>query len=187
MDIVAGSATATKAFDFFQQEFSKIGVTITPRSLVQSTLINNVIYGEYDCAGWNQFGGVDQSLNYVWFDSQPATTSPTAGGLGMSGLPAGTQIAGAVNFAHQADPVVETALLTALASRVGSAAQKAAWQAVNRRFAIDMPYIMLDALVNAWAARSDVQNWVSGTAGDGTTRCLSPDGDSARWDQIWKS
>jgi hypothetical protein len=50
-----------------------------------------------------------------------------------------------------------------------------------------MPYIMLDALVNAWAARSDVQNWVSGTAGDGTTRCLSPDGDSARWDQIWKS
>jgi len=30
---------------------------------------------------------------------------------------------------------------------------------VNRRFAIDMPYIMLDALVNAWAARSDVQNW----------------------------
>jgi len=37
-------------------------VTITPRSLVQSTLINNVIYGEYDCAGWNQFGGVDQSL-----------------------------------------------------------------------------------------------------------------------------
>ena len=76
-------ATATKAFDFFQQEFAKIGVTITPRSLVQSTLINNVIYGEYDCAGWNQFGGVDQSLNYVWFDSQPATTSIAAGGLGM--------------------------------------------------------------------------------------------------------
>jgi ABC-type transport system substrate-binding protein len=187
MDIVAGSATATKAFDFFQQEFAKIGVSITPRSLVQSTLINNVIYGEYDCAGWNQFGGVDQSLNYVWFDSQPATTSPAAGGLGMAGLPAGTQIAGAVNFAHQADPVVETALLTALASRPGSAAQKTAWQAVNRRFAIDMPYIMLDALVNAWAARSNVQNWVSGTAGDGTTRCLSPDGGSARWDQIWKS
>jgi ABC-type transport system substrate-binding protein len=187
MDIVAGSATATKAFDFFQQEFSKIGVTITPRSLVQSTLINNVIYGEYDCAGWNQFGGTDQSLNYVWFDSQSATTSPAVGGLGMSGLPTGTQIAGAVNFAHQADPVVETALLAALAARPGSAAQKTAWQTVNRRFAIEIPYVMLDTLVNAWAARSNVQNWVSGTAGDGTTRCLSPDGDSARWDQIWKS
>jgi ABC-type transport system substrate-binding protein len=187
MDIVAGSATATKAFDFFQQEFSKIGVTITPRSLVQSTLINNVIYGEYDCAGWNQFGGTDQSLNYVWFDSSSATASPAVGGLGMSGLPAGTQIAGAVNFAHQADPVVETALLSAMAARVGSAAQKTAWQTVNRRFAIEIPYVMLDTLVNAWAARSNVQNWVSGTAGDGTTRCLSPDGGSARWDEIWKS
>jgi ABC-type transport system substrate-binding protein len=187
MDIVAGSATATKAFDFFQQEFEKIGVTITPRSLVQSTLINNVIYGEYDCAGWNQFGGCDQSLNYVWFDSQSATASLAAGGLGMSGLPAGTQIARAVNFAHQADPAVETALLSAMAARVGSAAQKTAWQTVNRRFAIEIPYVMLDTTVNAWAARSDVQNWVSGTAGDGTTRCLSPDAGSARWDQIWKS
>ena len=40
-------------------------------------------------------------------------------------------------------------------------------------------------MVNAWAARSNVQNWVSGTAADGTTRCLSPDAGSARWDQIW--
>jgi ABC-type transport system substrate-binding protein len=187
MDIVAGSATAQKAFSFFQQEFAKIGVTVTPRSLVQSTLINNVILGEYDCAGWNQFGGCDQSLNYVWFDSQSATAGLGAGGLGMSGLPAGTQIAGAVNFAHQADPAVETALLAALAARPGSAAQKTAWRTVNRRFAITVPYVMLDTTVNAWAARSSVQNWVSGTAGDGTTRCLSPDAGSARWDQIWKS
>ncbi|MGD0853292.1 MAG: ABC transporter substrate-binding protein [Acidimicrobiales bacterium] len=186
MDIVSGSATETKRFDFFQQEFAKIGVTITVRQSVQSTLINNVIYGEFDCATWNQFGGCDQSLNYVWFDSQPATTSLTEGGLGMSGLPAGTQIAGAVNFAHQADPVVETALLSAMAARVGSATQKTAWQTVNRRFAIEVPYVMLDTTVNAWAARSNVQNWVSGTAGDGTTRCLSPDAGSARWDQIWK-
>jgi ABC-type transport system substrate-binding protein len=160
MDIVSGSASATKAFAFFEQEFAKIGVTITPRSAVQSTLINNVIYGEYDCAGWNQFGGADQSENYVWWNSQSATSSPAVGGLGMAGLPAGTQIAGAVNFAHQA---------------------------VNRRFAIEIPYVMLDTTVNAWAARSDVQNWVSGTAGDGTTRCLSPDAGAARWDQIWKS
>src|ERR1039458_1187940 len=162
MDIVSGSASATKAFAFFEQEFAKIGVTITPRSAVQSTLINNVIYGEYDCAGWNQFGGADQSENYVWWNSQSATSSPAVGGLGMAGLPAGTQIAGAVNFAHQADPVVETSLLAALAARPGSAAEKTAWQAVNRRFAIGIPYVMLDTLVNAWAARSNVQNWVSG-------------------------
>ena len=187
MDIVAGSSSETKTFSFYQQAFAKIGITITPRALVQSTLINNVIYGEFDCATWNQFGGADQSENYVWWNSSSATASPAVGGLGMAGLPAGTQIAGAVNFAHQADPVVETALLAALAARPGSAAQRTAWQTVNRRFAIDLPYIMVDTTVNAWAARSDVQNWVSGTAGDGTTRCLSPDAGSCRWDQIWKS
>jgi ABC-type transport system substrate-binding protein len=187
IDIVAGSATAQKQFAFFQQEFQAIGINVTPRSLVQSTLINNVIYGEFDCAGWNQFGGVDQSLNYVWFNSQSATAGLAAGGLGMGALPAGTQIPGAVNFAHQADPVIEAALLAALAAKPNSAAQKTAWQTVNRRFITNQTYLFLDATVNAWAARSNVQNWVSGTAGDGTTRCLSPDGGSARWDQIWKS
>ena len=188
MDIVAGSATATKAFDFFQQEFSKIGVTITPRSLVQSTLINNVIYGEYDCAGWNQFGGCDQSLNYVWFDSQSATASLAAGGLGMSGLPAGHPDRRCGELRPPGRPRRRDGALDARWRRdVGSAAQKTAWQTVNRRFAIEIPYVMLDTTVNAWAARSDVQNWVSGTAGDGTTRCLSPDAGSARWDQIWKS
>lgn len=187
IDIVAGSASATKAFAFFQQEFSKIGVTVTPRSLVQSTLINNVIYGEYDCAGWNQFGGCDESENYVWWNSQSATAGLAQGGLGMSGLPMGTQIPGAVNFAHQADPVIEAALLTALASRSGSASSKTAWQTVNRRFATELPYIMLDTTVNAWAARSSVQNWCYATAGDGTTRCLSPDAGTSRWDQVWLS
>ena len=63
----------------------------------------------------------------------------------------------------------------------------AAWQKVNSQFAKDIPYLFLDTTVTAFAARKNVQNWVSGTAGDGTTRCLSPDGGSARWDQIWKS
>jgi len=150
IDIVAGSSSETERFSLFQQEFAKIGVNVTPRSSVQSALINNVIYGEYDCATWNQFGGVDPSLNYVWFDSQSATAGLAAGGLGMSGLPAGTQIAGAVNFAHQADPVVESALLAALAAKPGSAAQHTGWQTVNRRFSALIPYVFLDTLVNAW-------------------------------------
>ena len=187
IDIVSGSSAAQKEFAFFQQSFAAIGVTVTPRPLVQSTLINNVIYGTYDCATWNQFGGTDPGLNYVWFNSQPATTSPAAGGLGMSALPANTYIAGAVNFAHLGDPLVEQALLAGLAAKPGSAAQVTAFQTVNDRFAINIPYLFLDTTTTAWAARSNVQNWVSGTAGDGRTRCLSPDGGSARWDQIWKS
>ncbi len=186
LDFVSGNSAAQKAFGFLQQQFATIGITVTPRPLIQSTLINNVIYGTYDCATWNQFGGVDPGLNYVWFNSFSATASLAAGGLGMPALPAGTMFAGAVNFAHQADLAVETAMLNALASRPNSAAQKAEWQKVNAQFAKDIPYLWLDTTVTAFAARKNVQNWVSGTAGDGTTRCLSPDGGSARWDQIWK-
>jgi hypothetical protein len=187
IDILSDDATAQQAYSFFEQQLGAIGITTTPRPLVQSTLINNVIYGEYDCATWNQFGGVDPSLNYVWFLSLSATGSPATGGLGLTSLPAGTNIAGAVNFAHQADPVVEDAMLSALGSKSGSAAEVRGWRTVNDQFAKDIPYLWLDQLINAWAARSNVQNWAYGTAADGTTRCLSPDGGSARWDQIWLS
>jgi len=184
IDSVSGNASAVRAFSFFQSELKKVGITVTNRQLVQSALINNVIYGEYDCATWNQFGGVDPSLNYVWFISVPAAPSYPAG-LGMPSISG--NIAGAVNFAHQADPRIEADMLAALAAKPNSAAQKAAWSSVNARFTNNIPYLWLDTLVTAWAARKNVQNWVSGTAGDGTTRCLSPDGGSARWDQIWKS
>jgi ABC-type transport system substrate-binding protein len=187
IDILSGDATATQAFSLFQQQLGAVGITVTPRPLVQSTLINNVIYGEYDCATWNQFGGVDPALNYVWFLSLSATASPTQGGMGLTSLPAGTNIAGAVNFAHQGDPVVEDAMLAALAAKPGSPVEVRSWRTVNSQFAKDIPYLWLDVLVNAWAARSNVQNWAYGTAADGTTQCLSPDGGSARWDQIWLS
>ncbi len=129
---------------------------------------------------------MDPSLNYVWFLSQSATAAYPAG-LSLTSLPAGTNIAGAVNFAHQADPVVEDAMLSALGSAPGSAAEIRGWRTVNDQFAKDIPYLWLDQLINAWAARSNVQNWAYATAADGTTRCLSPDGGSARWDQIWLS
>jgi hypothetical protein len=187
IETVSGSSSSLQAFSLFQQQLKAVGITVTPRPSVQSTLINNVIYGEFDCSEWNQFGGVDPSLNYVWFLSLNATASPAVGGLGMNALPAGTFIAGAVNFAHQGDPTVESAMLSALAAKSGSAAEKTAWQTVNTQFAKIVPYVWLDSLVNAWAARSNVQNWVSGTAGDGTTPVLSPNQGSARWDQIWKS
>ncbi len=93
-----------------------------------------MIYGEYDCATWNQFGGVDPSLNYVWFLSLNATASPAVGGMGMSALPAGTFIAGAVNFAHQGIPAIESDMLVALGSAPGSAQQRASWANVNAQF-----------------------------------------------------
>jgi ABC-type transport system substrate-binding protein len=187
IDILSDDSTAQQAFAFFQQQLAAVGITVTSRPVVQSALIQNVIYGQYDCATWNQFGGVDPSLNYVWFLSLSATASPAAGGLGLTALPAGTFIAGAVNFAHQGDPVVEESMLAALAAKPGAPVEIRSWRTVNSQFAKQIPYLWLDVLVNAWAARSHVQNWTYGTAADGTTRCLSPDQGSARWDQIWLS
>ena len=131
IDIVAGSSAEQKAFAFFKQQFGAVGINVTPRPLTQSTLIQNVIYGEFDCATWNQFGGADPSLNYVWFDSQSATTAGRRTAWAWPRLPAGTFIAGAVNFAHQADPVVEQSMLAAMAAKPGSAAYKTGWAAVT--------------------------------------------------------
>ena len=186
IDILSGDATATQAFSFFQQQLGAVGITMTPRPLVQSTLIHNVIYGEYDCATWNQFGGVDPSLNYVWFLSQPAAAAYPEG-LSLTSLPASVNIAGAVNFAHLGDPVVEDNMLAALAAVPSSPVEVRSWRAVNAQFAKDIPYLWLDIIVNAWAANKNVQNWAYATAADGTTRCLNPDQDVSRWDQIWLS
>jgi ABC-type transport system substrate-binding protein len=187
IDIVSGNASAQKQFAFFQQQLGAIGITVTPRPLVQSTLINNVIYGTYDCATWNQFGGTDPALNYVWFLSLPANTSVLAGGLSMPALPANTFIAGAVNFAHLGVPAVEGAMLAALAAPAGSAAHTSNWASINSVFAKEIPYLWLDITVTAWAAAKNVQNWAVSTAADGVTRTLTFDGGSSRWDQIWLS
>ncbi len=52
----------------------------------------------------------------------------------LTALPAGTNIAGAVNFAHQADPAIEGAMLAALSAKPGSSAQRSGWQTVNSQF-----------------------------------------------------
>jgi ABC-type transport system substrate-binding protein len=187
IDIVSGDAAAQKQFAFFSAAFSAIGVTVTPRPLVQSTLINNVIAGEFDCATWNQFGGNDPATNYVWFVSIPAAASLASGGLGMSSLPSNVNIPGAVNFAHLGDPDVERDMLAGLAAAPGTAAHVSNWAAVNTQFAQDIPYLYLDYTLTAFAARSNVQNWGRAVAGDGHTAAQQFSGGSAKWESIWKS
>jgi hypothetical protein len=97
---------------------------------------------------------------------------------------AGTFIPGAVNFAHQADPTIEIAMVTALASPPHSTAYNAAWGKVNEIFAADCTYLFLTTLVTAFAARDIVQNWAY-SAGFGGERLLNPDGGSTRWDYVW--
>jgi ABC-type transport system substrate-binding protein len=186
IDIVAGSSADNQFFAFVQQQLAAVGITVTSRPVEQAALIENVINGTFDAAHFNQFGGVDQSLNYVWWDSVPAAGAFPTAGLGLSALPASTFIPGAVNFAHQADPSVELAMLSALASPKGSPAYKAAWGKVNDTFAADCTYLFLTPLITAFAARENVENWAY-SAGIDNKRLLNPDGGSTRWDYVWIS
>ena len=101
----------------------RVGITVTPRPLGQSTLINNVIYGEYDCATWNQFGGVDPSLNYVWFDSLPATRRRPQGTWVCQAFPRDPH-RGCGELRPPGRPGRRESVLTALAAPPGSAAQQ---------------------------------------------------------------
>jgi ABC-type transport system substrate-binding protein len=185
IDIIADSSVQTEQFAFIQQQLAAVGITVTPRSIEQAAIIQNVEAGTFDAATFNEFGGIDQGLNYVWWDSVPAAPA-YPNGLSLTSLPATTFIPGAVNFAHQADPTIEEAMLGALASPKGSATYKAAWGKVNEIFAKDCTYLFLTSLVTAFAARDNVQNWAY-SAGFGGKRLLNPDGGSARWDYIWMS
>ena len=186
IDIVAGSSEDAQFFAFVQQELANVGITVTSRPVEQATLIQNVEQGTFDAAHWNQFGGIDQSLNYVWWDSVPAAGAFPTAGLGLSSLPASVFIPGAVNFAHQSDPSVELAMLSALASPKGSAAYAGAWGKVNDTFSADCTYLFLTQLITAFAARDNVENWAY-SVGFNNKRLLNPDGGSTRWDYVWVS
>ena len=148
-----------------------------------------MIYGEYDCATWNQFGGVDPSLNYVWFLSLSATPLARVAWACRHFRRARTS-PGAVNFAHQADPVVEESMLTALRRAPGlgrtqnavGGGQRAVRARTSRTCSWTRPS-------RAFAARNNVQNWASAplpTAGpDAHPRrrlvALGPDLEDVAW------
>jgi peptide/nickel transport system substrate-binding protein len=185
IDTISDSAVYTEQFAFIQQQLAAVGITVTPRTIEQAALIQNVEQGSFDAAVFNEFGGIDQGINYVWWDSVPAAPA-YPNGLGLTTLSPATFIPGAVNFAHQADPAIEEAMLGALASHKGSAAYAAAWGKVNDIFAQDCTYLFLTQLVTAFAARDKVENWAY-SVGFAGKRLLNPDGGSTRWDYVWLS
>jgi hypothetical protein len=133
-------------------------------------LINAKIGKTYDLSSWAQFGGIDPSENFVWFNSNKLY---------------GTQSPNFVNFAQQADPVLENAMLSAMAAKPGSPAVVTGWQLVNAQLAKDIPYAWLDSRVVAFAARSNVKNWAYSTDGTGKVQTFQPSGLSTVYTEIY--
>jgi ABC-type transport system substrate-binding protein len=176
MQTVSNSNTAATQFLFVKAAAATVGITMTAAPVVQSTLIGNAISKKYECSAWSQFGGAVPELNYVWWNSVKAF---------------GKTVAGYVNFPQNIDPIIEAAMLKALAT-TSLATRKTSWNAVNHQFAKDLPYLFLDTTVSVWAAASNVQNYANGKAASAssvksTVAYLNPDGPVATWAEIWMS
>jgi len=199
IDTVQGSGAQDDAFAFIQNALAGIGITVVQRKLTQPDLIALKISKQYDASTWSQFGGVTPDLNYVWFNSAKSTF--------------GTKwVSNYVNFAQQADPLVNKAMQTAMAAKT-TAARKAGWQKVNTLIVANMPYLFLDTTVTMFAARAGVRNFTfaeaasasganaaNGTGTGKTTglmptsvggtasvsaRIFTPDGGSAKWEYLY--
>jgi peptide/nickel transport system substrate-binding protein len=172
MSYISGSSVADAQYAFVKNAASSCGITLNYVKYLQDQLITEVIFKNYEVAGWAQFGAIVPATLYVWWASP-------------GGLP------NFVNFAQQSDPLVQSALIKALAAST-VAAQKTYWQTVNNRFAIDLPYLWLDTTSSQWASRNYVMNWAqpkvpaTGTSPKSTANALSVhNGNIIDFSQVW--
>jgi len=195
IDYATGSASTLKAFQFIQNGCKAAGINVVGRPLESGVEIANFINGVNTASLTFQFGGIDQSLNYVWWNSVPAAGTNIPLGLGLTAWPytsyAGNgdyttspNVAGAVNFSHQNNPVIQKAMATALASPGGSGQHVSAWRVVNSTFAADQTYVFLTSVVTTLAANKKVQNFNGAQFGGKT---VMQQAGTVRFDQAWKA
>jgi hypothetical protein len=195
IDYSTGSSQDLKTFLFIQSACKTVGIKIVGRPLESGVEIANFISGVNTASLTFQFGGADQSLNYVWWNSVPAAGTNIPLGLGLTGWPyssyAGNgdyttspNVAGAVNFSHQNNPVIQRAMAQALASPGGSSQHVSAWRVVNSTFASEQTYVFLTTVVTTLAANKKVQNFVGAQFAGKTV--LQQAG-TLRFDQAWKA
>jgi peptide/nickel transport system substrate-binding protein len=146
-----GSTTgpaAVRAQEYIQQALQDVGFKVTLQTVEQNDLINIALSGKYQALEWRQFGNVDPDLNYVFW----STTTVS------SAIP--------LNFARNSDPKIEAALQAGRRSTDPKVRAKA-YQAVNQRFALDLPYLFTDQAVWAVVSQPKVQNWNNPTTPSG--------------------
>jgi len=193
IDYATGSDLNLKEFEFIQNGCKAAGITVVGRPLEVGVLIANAVNGEYTASLTQNFGGIDQSLNYGWWTSYPAAGTNIPQQLGLNAWPytsyAGNgdyttspNVAGAVNFSHQNNPLIQKAMSQALASPGGSSLHVTNWRTVNNLFAKDQTYVFLTTVVTTLAANKKVQNFVGAQFAGKTV--LQQAG-TLRLDQAW--
>jgi ABC-type transport system substrate-binding protein len=148
---LAGTNTpaATRAQQYLQQALQAVGFQVKPTIVEQNELVNNALAGKYQATGWRQFSAVDPDLNYIFW----STTTASTGAL-------------SINMARNSDPAIEQALLAGRSSSDHTVRTKA-YQTVNKRLALDLPYLWLDRSVWAVMGKPSVQNFNNPTTPQG--------------------
>jgi peptide/nickel transport system substrate-binding protein len=143
------SPAAIRAQEYVQQAWQSVGFKVTNTIVQQNEIINNALAGKYQALTWRQFGAVDPDLNYIFW----STTTVSSGAL-------------SINMARNADPAIETALLAGRAS-TSKSVREAAYKTVNKRMALDVPYVWTDRAVWAVIGNPKVQNFNNPTTPQG--------------------
>jgi peptide/nickel transport system substrate-binding protein len=162
------SPAAIRAAQYLEQAWGQVGMQVKTNIVQQNDTINNALAGKYQALGWRQFGAVDPDLNYIFW----STTTVSSGAL-------------SINMARNADPTIEKALLTGR-SETDKSVRETAYQTVNKRLALDLPYLWTDRAVWAVIGDTNVQNFNNPTAPNGQM-AFGMIGGSVWPTQIWIS
>ncbi len=162
------SPASIRAQEYIQQAWQAVGFQVKNTIVEQNDDINQALAGTYQALAWRQFGAVNPDLNYIFW----STTTVSSGSL-------------SINMARNADPQIETALLAGRAA-TESSVREAAYKTVNKRLAVDLPYLWTDRAVWAVIGNPTVQNFNNPTA-PGGQNAFGLIGGSIWPTQIWIS
>jgi peptide/nickel transport system substrate-binding protein len=143
------SPAAIRAQEYIQQAWQAVGFQVKNTIVQQNDDINQALAGTYQALAWRQFGAVNPDLNYIFW----STTTVSSGSL-------------SINMARNADPQIETALLAGRAA-TSSSQRVTAYKTVNKRLAVDLPYLWTDRAVWAVIGKPNVQNFNNPTSPSG--------------------
>ena len=194
LNYVGQDSVEVKLMTLVMSLWKAIGVTLVPNPMENGSIVANAISGKYEATTWNQFGGTDQAVNYVWWASNPAVgpleTSPHYQEYMLASWPYTDYVDGAhspnfaqaVNFAHQNNPAIQKALLSAQKSAGGSTQHVTAWRQVNDLLCQEVSYAWLNSTLTCVAAKTSVQNFM-GSSQSG--KYIIQQAGGLRLDQAW--
>lgn len=126
---------------YLQQQLQQAGMTVTLNPILQDSIINVALQGDFEALTWRQFGAVNPDMNYIFW-------TPTNAGTPLF----------SINMARNTDPAMETALQQGRTS-TDKATQVSAYQQVNKLLSTDIPYVWYSRIVWAVGAQPKVQNF----------------------------